>query len=304
MRRVLAAAVAVVLLGAAAAGAQPRRLLTVDDLYNVREVRDPQRSPDGAWVAYTVTRAIRQTDKNDTDVWMVSWDGSRQVQVTSSPEAESRPRWSPDNRYLAFLSSRQGAKGAQVWLVDRAGGEAVKVTGVKGGVADYAWSPDSSRLLLVVQDPDPRDPAENEEAGKPDPPKTPRPIVIDRYQFKADVDGYLRGEHSHLYLFDLVAKKADILTGGRFDEDSPAWSPDGRRVAFIRRHGEQDVDKAPNRDLFVMDARPGAEPVRLTTTTADERGPVSWSPDGQSIAYQVGDEPKYSAYNLQRLAVI
>ena len=155
MRRVLGLAVAAVLLGAAAAGAQPRRLLTVDDLYNLREVRDPQRSPDGAWVAYTVTRAIRQTDKNDTDVWMVSWDGARQVQVTSSPEGESRPRWSPDNRYLAFLSSRQGAKHAQVWLLERAGGEAVKVTDVKGSISDYAWSPDSTRLILVVADPDP-----------------------------------------------------------------------------------------------------------------------------------------------------
>ncbi|HUS21096.1 MAG TPA: S9 family peptidase, partial [Aeromicrobium sp.] len=104
--------------------------------------------------------------------------------------------------------------------------------------------------------------------------------------------------------FDLAAKKAELLTAGTFDEDAPAWSPDGKRVAFIRRHGEKDVDKAPNRDLFVMDARSGADPVRLTTTTADERGPVSWSPDGQSIAYQVGDEPKFYAYSLSRLAVI
>ena len=296
-------AVTVLLLGASVAGAQPRRLLTVDDLYNLREVRDPQRSPDGAWVAYTVTRAIRQTDKNDTDVWMVSWDGTRQVQVTSSPEGESRPRWSPDNRYLAFLSSRQGAKHAQVWLLERAGGEAVKVTDVKGSISDYAWSPDSTRLVLVVDDPDPGDPPEPPDP-KSDPPKTPRPIVIDRYQFKADVDGYLRGERSHLYLFDLASKKAEILTAGTFDEDAPAWSPDGRRIAFVRRQSEKDVDKAPNRDLFVIDARAGAEPVRLTTTTADERGPVSWSPDGQSIAYQVGDEPKFSAYNLPRLALI
>ncbi len=166
MRRVLALVIAVVLLGTAAAGAQPRRLLTVDDLYNLREVRDPQRSPDGAWVAYTVTRAIRETDKNDTNVWMVSWDGTRQVQVTSSPEGESRPRWSPDNRYLAFLSSRQGAKRAQVWLLERAGGEAVKVTDVKGSVSDYAWSPDSTRLILVVDDPDPRDPPEDPEPAQ------------------------------------------------------------------------------------------------------------------------------------------
>ena len=297
-------AAAAILLGAATAGAQPRRLLTVDDLYNLREVREPQRSPDGAWVAYTVTRAIRQTDKNDTDIWMVSWDGTRQVQVTSSPEGESRPRWSPDNRYLAFLSSRQGAKHAQVWLLERAGGEAVKVTDVKGSISDYAWSPDSTRLILVVADPDPSDPPPDTDTTKSDQPKTPRPIVIDRYQFKADVDGYLRGERSHLYLFDVASRKAEILTAGGFDEDAPAWSPDSRRIAFVRRHGEKDVDKTPNRDLFVIDARPGAEPVRLTTTSADERGPVSWSPDGQSVAYQVGDEPKFSAYNLPRLALI
>jgi dipeptidyl aminopeptidase/acylaminoacyl peptidase len=303
MRRAIALAMAIGACGAAVA-AQPRRLLTVDDLFNLREVRDPQRSPDGKWVAYTVTRAIRDTDKNDTDVWMVSWDGTRQVRVTSTPDGESRPRWSPDNRFLSFVSSRQGTKHPQVWILDRAGGEAVKVTDVKGGVADYAWSPDSSRLVLVVDDPDPTDPPEEPETAKGDPPKTPKPLVIDRYYFKADVGGYLRGQRSHLYLFDVASRKAERLTAGAFDEDSPAWSPDGRRIAFIRRHGDGDVDKAPNRDLFVVDARAGAQPTRLTTTTADERGRVSWSPDGSTIAYLLGEEPKYSAYDQHRLAVV
>jgi dipeptidyl aminopeptidase/acylaminoacyl peptidase len=294
------------LMASASSFAQSKRPLNVDDLSNLKEVRDPQRSPDGKWVAYTVARAIKDTDKNDTDVWMASWDGQQQIHVTSTPEGESSPRWSPDGKYLSFLSSRQDAKDskdAQVWVMNRAGGEAIKVTSIKGGVSDYAWSPDSRRFVLVVEDPDPAD-ADGDKDKKDGVEKTPKPIVIDRYAFKADGRGYLRGEHSHLQLFDLATKKAEVLTPGKFDEESPAWSPDGTQLAFIRRHGDGDIDKAPNRDLFVIEARAGAKERRLTTTTADEGGRLSWSPDGRSIAYLLGDELKYSAYDLSRLAVI
>jgi dipeptidyl aminopeptidase/acylaminoacyl peptidase len=284
--------------------AQGKRPLSVDDLFNLREVRDPQRSPDGKWVAYTVARAIKDTDKNDTDVWMVSWDSRQQIQVTSTPEGESSPRWSPDGKYLAFLSARQGAKGAQIWLLNRAGGEASKLTDIKGGISDYAWSPDSKRFVLVVEDPDPSEASDKDKDKKDAEPKTPKPIVIDRYHFKADVSGYLRGEHSHLQLFDIAAKKAEPLTPGAFDEESPAWSPDGVQVAFVRRHGDGDVDKAPNHDLFVIEARTGAKEKRLTTTAADESGRLAWSPDGRSIAYLLGEELKYSAYDQNHLAVI
>jgi len=272
--RTLLAPVAALALASPLAAQQGKRPLTADDIYNVREVRDPQRSPDGKWVAYTVARSIRDTDKNDTDIWMVSWDGREQIQVTSTPAGESAPRWSPDGKYLAFLSSRQGSKRAQVWLMNRAGGEAVKITDVKGSVSEFAWSPDSRQMALVVKDPDPRNPEPDAEAEKrPDgSTKTPKPIVIDRYYFKADGDGYLRGERSHLYLFDLATKKADLLTPGSFDEESPSWSPDGKRIAFIRRHADGDVDRAPNRDLFVMEACTCASPTRLTFTPAEELG--------------------------------
>jgi dipeptidyl aminopeptidase/acylaminoacyl peptidase len=296
--------IALLLTVVSPAWAQAKRPLDVDDLFNVREVRDPQRSPDGKWVAYTVTRAIKDTDKNDTDVWMVSWDGQQQIQVTSTPEGESMPRWSPDNRYLGFVSSRQGAKDGQVWLLNRAGGEAVKLTDVKGGVSDYAWAPDSKRLVLVVNVPDPLDASDADKDKKEGTPKTPKPIVIDRYRFKADIRGYLRGERSHLYLFDVESKKAEPLTTGAFDEQSPAWSPDGKQIAFIETHGEGDVDKAPNRDLFTIEARPGAEPRRLTTSTAEETGRVAWSPDGRWIVCLLGDELKWSAYDQQNVLVV
>ena len=116
-----------------------------------------------------------------------------------------------------------------MWLLNRAGGEAIKITDVKGSVTDHVWSPNAKQLALVVKDPNPLDPEpEKEPEKRPDgTTKTAKPIVIDRYYFKADVDGYLRGERSHIYVFDLESKKALPLTPGNFNEDSPAWSPDG-----------------------------------------------------------------------------
>ena len=281
-----------------------KRPLAVDDIYNLKEVRDPQRSPDGKWVAYVVARAIKDTDKNDTDIWMASWDGTQEIQVTSSADGESRPRWSPDNKYLSFVSARQGAKDGQLWLLNRAGGEAIKVSDVKGGIADYEWAPDGKRLVFVVNVPDPRDPKDDEKTD-PEKKKTPPPIVIDRYQFKQDVEGYLRNARSHLYLFDLETKKAEALTSGtQFEESSPAWSPDGAKIAFVSKRGEGDIDRHDNTDIWVIEAKVGAQPKQITTTPTGDEGPLSWSPDGKQIAFLASDELKYSAYTQSKLGIV
>ncbi len=295
----------VALLVTAPLGAQSKRPLNSDDIYNLRDVRDPQRSPDGKWVAFVVARAIKDTDKNDSDIWMVSWDGQQQIQVTSSAEGESSPRWSPDNKYLAFLSSRQGAKKSQIWLLNRAGGEAVKISDVKYGVSEFAWSPDSQKMALVVTEDDPTvaEAEKEKEKAKEGEAKTPKPIVIDRYHFKQDVQGYLRGDRSHLYLFDVATKKAEPLTSGKFDEEGPAWSPDGKQIAFVSKRGEGDLDRVESDDIYVIEARAGAEPRQITNTPVSESRP-SWSPDGKWLAYTYGDELKYSAYSQPRLAIV
>ena len=126
------------------AGAQTaKRPYALDDLGKFKSVADPQVSPDGAWIAYTVGSVDVEKDKRDSDVWMVSWDGTRTIQLTSSKDSESRPRWSPDGKYLAFTTSRgdgdeddkkdEKKKTTQVWLLNRSGGEAQKLTDVKGG---------------------------------------------------------------------------------------------------------------------------------------------------------------------------
>jgi dipeptidyl aminopeptidase/acylaminoacyl peptidase len=300
MMGVLAAAASV----SFASGQTGRRPISLDDLVKIRSVGDPQRSPDGKWVAYTVGTTDAEKDKRDTDIWMASWDGAEQIRLTSSPDGESSPRWSPDGRTLAFLASRgteeEKKLGAQVWLLDRRGGEAVKLTEIKGGVNDYAWSPDSRRLVIVSTDQDPADEPEKMEGWKR---KTRPPIVIDRYHFKQDRSGYLKRLYSHLWLFDVAARKAEPLTTGPYSDTSPVWSPDGSRIAFVSERGP-DPDRAPDSNVFVVEAKPGAEPRQLTTYEGPDGGRLAWSPDGQWIAFLRGDEPRFSAYNQNRLAVV
>jgi dipeptidyl aminopeptidase/acylaminoacyl peptidase len=299
------AAVVVLSAGTLVASAlTAKRAITLDDLAKFRNVGDPQRSPDGKWVAYTASTIDVEKDKRDTDLWMASWEGTEQVRLTSGPEGESSPRWSPDGRYLSFLASRgteeEKKSGAQVWLLDRRGGEARKLTDIKGGVGEYAWSPDGNRLMLVVNDPDPADEPEKMDGWKR---KTKPPVVVDRYRFKQDRSGYLKAPASHLWLFDVEAGKAEQLTKGSYDDGAPAWSPDGARIAFVSDRGP-DPDRSPNSDLYVIEAKVGAEPRRLTDFIGSDGGRPAWSPDGKRIAFLRGDEPRYSAYNLNTLAVV
>jgi dipeptidyl aminopeptidase/acylaminoacyl peptidase len=287
-----------VLFAGGSAFGQVKRPLRSSDLYHLKEVRDPQLSPDGGWVAYTVTTIDSAKDKSDNDIWMTSWDGATTIRVTSSPESESTPRWSPDGRYLAFLSGRQEGKGAQIWLLDRRGGEAQRVTQLKGGVSEFAWSPDSRRMVLVVDE-------ETDSVARKDTAehKTPKPIVIDRYNFKQDIAGYLGSKRSHLSLFDVETRKTATLTSTLEDDESPSWSPDGRLIAFVRGP-VAEPDKARDNDIYVVEAREGAAPKQLTTFDGPDDGRPSWSPDGKWIAFFRGDEPKYQAYNLSKLAIV
>jgi dipeptidyl aminopeptidase/acylaminoacyl peptidase len=289
---------------ALAQAAQPRSLL-VADFARQRSVADPRVSPDGKWIAYTVSTIDAEKDKRDTDIWMIAWDGSGRVRLTSMPDSsESQPRWSPDGRYLAFLAKRgdeaEKKLGSQVWLLDRRGGEAEKLTSIKGGVASYAWSPDGKRLALVVNDFDPSSDPEKKEGWKR---KTPPPIVIDRYHFKQDREGYLGSLHTHVQLFDVASRKSETLTSGNYDEANVSWSPDGRLIAFVSNR-EKDPDRVENTDLFVIEAKAGAEARKLTSFSGPDDGVPSWSPDGQWLAYLQGDEPKFTAYNLNKLAIV
>lgn len=337
------------LAGTALAGTRP---IGSDDIARVMDVSDPQVDPTGIWVAYTVSAIDTKADKSRTHLWMTRWDGSRTVQLTNRKgESEASPRFSPDGRFLAFLSSRGDAHDDdRLWMMDRAGGEGTRLTGITGSVSDIAWSPDSKTIALVVLDPDPDKkadpdpdsdsesatsspvkpgtasrPATDPSAAKPtardraaegetkkhddDNDEKPKPIVIDRFQFKQDIDGYLRTRRQRLWIYDIATHVARRLTTGDFDEQLPAWSPDGTRIAFTS-HRDADPDRNYDSNLYLAKVAPApVEPQGLTTFSGADNSPEwssypAWSPDGHRIAYLEGGPPQLFSYGVHTLAVV
>lgn len=278
----------------------PKHGMTVDDLAKMVRVSAPVLSPDGKQIAYTVSHVDTEEDKNVSELWMIDWDGKNNVQLTYGPEAAGDPQWSPDGRYLSFTSSRPGkAKGSQVWVLDRRGGEGRQLTDVKEDLGEYRWSPDSKTLLLTLKA---KDEPEPEKGAKPTPPK---PIVIDRFHFKEDVEGYLTDKKDHLFLWDVATKKLAKLTKDeKFEEGAAEWSPDGKSIAFVSNQSAPDPDRNVNSDVFVVEAKAGSVPRKLTTFAGEDQGPLAWSPDAKSIAYRQGTGEKYSIYEMPQLAVI
>jgi dipeptidyl aminopeptidase/acylaminoacyl peptidase len=316
-RRVIGVGVGLAMLfvGAVAArGGQSSgglRAITLEDQFAIKPVEGPRISPDGKWVAYTVTTTSLVKDEDEQRVWMVPFAGGDAIALTSEGVSSGHPEWSPDGKYLAFLSARKGET-TQVWLLNRLGGEATQLTDFPQAVDSLAWSPDGKRLCLVMRDASreeldsAKDREEEKETGEKveKEKKAARPWVIDRLQFKSDEVGYLDHRRTHLYVFDVANKKSAQVTSGDYDDASPAWSPDGTKLAFSSNRSA-DPDRNYNTDVWVVAADntdKGAHLTQITTNPGEDHSPA-WSPDGKWIAYVTQTEPKLFEYATKNLAI-
>lgn len=273
--------------------------LSIDDLFSLKTVRNPQISPDGNWIAYTVSETDLAADKSETRLWMISTQGGDAIPMTAKGYSAGQPRWSPDNKFISFLASKNDGK-TQVWTLNRLGGEAQQLTKILQGVSSHAWSPDGSRLLLSIKDAKPEQLTKTKEDDK-----KPKPYVIDRLQFKRDYVGYLDRFRTHLYVYTPGDSAATQITSGDYDDYSAVWKPDGKSIAFVSNRTD-NPDGNSNSDIWVVAADntdKGQTLLQITTNENADNSPA-WSPDGNHIAYTTVTDKAAIWYETQKLAII
>ena len=247
-----------------------------ESLYEVVTAGQPRLSPDGETVAFVVTSIDKEENTYLSAIWLVAKDGSAKPRrFTFGKKRDASPRWSPDGTRLAFVSNRDNEKAGQLYVIPVEGGEAAKLTDLEESVDEITWSLDGKMIAFTSR--------VREEAYHEEDDRKREPRQINRLRYRLDSVGWTFDRPRRLFVVpaDGSAVPKQVLSGTH-EESGPAWSPDGKQIAFSSaRHKDWDTDLA--NDIYVVGVK-GGKPKKLTKT-ADGCSSPSWSPDGKRIAY-------------------
>jgi dipeptidyl aminopeptidase/acylaminoacyl peptidase len=253
-----------------------KRPFRPEDALRLRTATDPDLSPDGRRAAFVVTETDEQADRLCSSVWVVAVDGSAPARRFSEGPADKSPRFSPDGRWLAYISVPDGKpEDAHVRLAPLDGGVPGRLGELPGPVTQLAWSPDSTRIAVVCR------------VGAPDragasPGERNAPRIVRGLAARLDGVGWQEGRR-HLFVVEVEDRSARQLTRGEYDHDDPAFSPDGATIAFASDRHPRRNDRQFRGDVWVM-ALAGGRPRRLSGGKGRAAFPV-FSPDGRMVAF-------------------
>jgi dipeptidyl aminopeptidase/acylaminoacyl peptidase len=265
-----------------------RRIPTVDDLLNVQSLGGAQISPDGKWVAYTVTTTDFKQNAYVTHVRLANTQTSRTIQLTRGDKSAGNPQWSPDSEWLAFTSSRVGDKN-QIFALHPDGGEGVQLTKAENAVGGFAWSFDGKSIAFTASDADSK-------------------VAKERQEYLGGFEVvHKEYDYSHLWTLDVEdALKAPVAGSQRtkgkdFTVGSFAWSPDGRQIVFSATVNP-DLIQGGTSDIYLLTLADKSVK-KLVAQPGPDNNP-SFSPDGKSIVFSSAmGNPKFFSAN-SRLAVV
>ena len=254
-----------------------KRRVRVDD--PLAPLGDPQPAPDGKRVVWVQTFADPAEDRTGTRLWLGRLDGRAAPRPITAGPRDGSPRWSPDGQTLAFLANR--GKRTQIYLMPFDGGEPRALTQSPFGVQDPAWSPDGRRLVYVA-----RTAPEGFRADKSALARN-APLVLRDRLWRMDGVGNFDERCRHLFVVDVSNGESRQVTDGDWDDVHPAWSPDGKHLAFVSDRYPGRRERSPRVDLWVVPARGGK--VRKLTRGRGGAARPAWSPDGRTVAvYRAG----------------